>query len=151
MHLSATTSFCVSCGSLKVLYTIPQDCSTTNKAARLLKRQKLNFRHVHFLCDLCGFSERHKTAARHARLLQDTQGVRTTDVIFRQPRICLTKAARLSQDDRALYRKAAARMVRNVRLQLKIARLQCGNRTSYRFVLRQSCRFCMTALRQPCM
>ena len=65
-----------------------------------------NFRHVHFLCDLHAFSERctvrqpldtqscHKAVAR---LLQDTQGVRTTDVIVRQPRICLTSAARLPQ------------------------------------------------------
>ena len=76
------------------------------------------------------------------RLLQDTQGVRTTDVIVRQPRICLTSAARLPQGNRALYRKAVARMPRN-------ARLQCGTRTTYRFVLRQSCIFCMTVLRQP--
>ena len=77
-----------------------------------------------------------------ARLLQDTQGVRTTDVIVRQPRICLTSAARLPQGNRALYRKAVKRMSRN-------ARLQCGTRTTYRFVLRQSCNFCMTVLRQP--
>ena len=81
----------------------------------------------------------HKAAAR---LPQDTQGVRTTDVIVCQPGICLTSAARLPQGNRALYRKAVARMPRN-------ARLQCGTRTTYRFVLRQSCNFCMTVLRQP--
>ena len=106
------------------------------------KAAATNFRHVHFLCDLFAFSERRSTAARHTRLLQDTQGVRTTDVIARQPRICLTTAARLPQGNRALYRKAAASMPRN-------ARLQCGLRTTYRFVLRQSCNFCMTVLRQP--
>ena len=35
------------------------------------------------------------------RLLQGTQGVRTTDVIVRRPHIGLTKAARLQQDNRA--------------------------------------------------
>ena len=64
----------------------------------------------------------HKAAAR---LPQDTQGVRTTDDIVRQPGICLTSAARLPQGNRALYRKAVARMPRN-------ARLQCGTRTTYR-------------------
>ena len=103
------------------------------------KAAATNFRHVHFLCDLLAFSERCTTAARHARLLQDTQGVRTTDVIVHQPRICLTSTARLPQGNRALYRKAVARMPRN-------ARLQCGTRTTYRFVLRQSCNFCMTVL-----
>ena len=75
-----------------------------------------------------------------ARLLQDTQGVRTTDVLVRQPRICLTSVARLPQGNRALYRKAVVRMPQN-------ARLQCQTRTTYRFVLRQSCNFCMTVLR----
>ena len=36
----------------------------------------------------------HKAATR---LLQDMQGVGTTDVIVRQPRICITSAARLPQ------------------------------------------------------
>ena len=74
--------------------------------------------------------------------LQDTQDCRKTDVIVRKPRICLTSASRLPQDNRALYRKAVARMPRN-------AQLQCGTLTTYRFVLRQSCNFCMTVLRQP--
>ena len=30
------------------------------------------------------------------------------------------------------------------------ARLQCGNRKTYCFVMRQSCKFSMTVLRQPC-
>ena len=83
-----------------------------------------------------------KTHKAAARLLQDTQRVRTTDVIVRQPRICLTSAARLPQGNRTLYRKAVARMPQN-------ARLQCGTCMIYRFVLRQSCNFCMTVLRQP--
>ena len=83
-----------------------------------------------------------KTHKAAARLLQDTQGVRTTDVIVRKPRICLASAARLPQGKRALYRKVVARMQRNLRL-------QCGTRTTNRFVLRQSCNFCMTVLRQP--
>ena len=101
-----------------------------HKVARLPQRQQLNFRRVHFLCDFCPFSGGHKTAARHLqitqccrkavpRLLQDTQGVRTTDVIVHHPLICLTKAAKVPQVNRAIYRKAAARMTRNVRLQLK--------------------------------
>ena len=55
-----------------------------------------------------------KTCKAAARLLQDTHGVRTTDVIVRQSRSCLTKATRLPQDNRALYHKAVARMVQNV-------------------------------------
>ena len=92
------------------------------------KAAAMNFRHVHFICHLLAFSERCTAAAKHTRLSQDTQGVRTTDVIVRQPGICLTSAARLPQGNRALYRKAVARMPRN-------ARLQCGTRTTYRFVL----------------
>ena len=109
------------------------------------KAAPTNFRHVHFLCDLLAFSEvydSHKTHKAAERLLQDTQGVRTTDVIVRQPHICLTSAARLPQGNRALYRKACVRMPRN-------AQLQCGTRTTYGFVLRQCCNFCMTVLRQP--
>ena len=78
------------------------------------KAAATNFRHVHFLCDLFAFSERRTTAVRHkaaTRLLQDMQGVSTTDVIVRQPRICLTTAARLPHGNRALYRKAATRML----------------------------------------
>ena len=56
-----------------------------------------------------------------ARQLQDTQDVCMTDIIVRHPRICLTKAARLPQDNGVLYCKAAIRMLRNVRLQLRIA------------------------------
>ena len=54
----------------------------------------------------------HKAAAR---LLQDTQGVRTTDIIVRQPRICLTTAARLPPGNRVLYRKNAAKRTATVR------------------------------------
>ena len=114
------------------------------------KAAATNFRHVHFLCEVClrslrGLRQPQDTQGCRkaaARLLQDTQGVRTTYVIVRQPRICLTSAARLPQGNRALYRKAVARMPRN-------ARLHCGTRTTYRLVLRQSCNFCMTVLRQP--
>ena len=38
-----------------------------------------------------------------------------TDVIVRQPRICLTSAARLPQGKRALYRKNAAKRTAAVR------------------------------------
>ena len=89
-----------------------------------LKLKKLNFRHVHFLCDFCAISGGRK-AARHARLLQDCC-IRTTSIIVRHPRICFTKAARLPQDNHALYCKTAARMLRNVRLQLKIAQWPQG-------------------------
>ena len=99
-------------------------CEQHRKVARLLQRQKLNFRHVHFLCDLCVFSKRRKTAAW---LPKDTQGVRTTDV------------------NNAAKRTTAAEN------RTMTARLQCGNRSMYRFVLRQSCKFCMTVLRHPCM
>ena len=143
MHLSAD----------KFLGFVRQPHGVVNNTVRLpyekqgRKAAATNFRHFHFLCDLFAFSENRTTAARHrdkvvARLLQDTQGVLTTDVIAHQPRICLTSAARLPQGNRALYRKVVARMPRN-------ARLQCGTRTTYRFVLRHSCNFCMTVLRQP--
>ena len=109
----------------KFLGFVRQPHGVVNNTARLpyekqgRKAAATNFRHVHFLCDLFAFSERHTTVAR---LLQDTQGVRTTDVIVRQPRIFLTTATRLPQGNRALYRKAVARMLQN-------ARLQCGTRT----------------------
>ena len=106
MHLSATANFLVSYGSLTVLLTTPQDCRT--KQGR--KAAATNFRHVHFLCDLFAFSQTYDSRKTHkavARQLQDTQGVRTTDVIVRQPRICLTSAARLPQGNRELYSKAA--------------------------------------------
>ena len=81
-----------------------------------------------------------KTNKAAARLMQDTQGVRTTDAIVLQPGICLRSAARQLQGNRALYRKAVARMPRNSRY---------GTRTTYRFVLGQPCCFRMTVLRQP--
>ena len=143
--MSTSTNFWISCGSLTV-YTTPQDCRTKNKVARLPQRIFDMF--IFFaicLRFLRGVRQPQDTQDCHkaaARLSQDTQGVRTTDVIVRQPGICLTSSARLPQGNRALYRKAVARMPRN-------ARLQCGTRTTYRFVLRQSCNFCMTVLRQP--
>ena len=85
--------------------------------ARLPQRQKLNFPHINFLCDSCAILWRHKTVARHARLLQDTQGVCTTNV-----RACthiLTHkyhkiVTGLLSDDLALYCTAAAGMLQNV-------------------------------------
>ena len=118
----------------KFIGFVRQPHGVVNNTARLpyekqgRKAAATNFRHVHFLCDLFAFSERRTTAARHTRLSQDTQGVRTTDVIVRKPRICLTSAARLPQGNRALYRKAVARIPR-------IAWLPCGTRTRYRSVL----------------
>ena len=49
-------------------------------------------------------------AARHARLLQDTQGGRMTDVRVHHPCICLTKAARLPQDHRSMTLRFIARL-----------------------------------------
>ena len=95
-----------------VYYTtrLPSDKQGLKAAAT----SKTKVYHVRFLCDLCAFSERCKTATRHARLPQDY--CKTRKVFVR-----LTKNARLSKDNSAIYRKAAARMLRNVRLQLKIA------------------------------
>ena len=50
------------------------------------------------------------------------QGVLTTDVIVRKPRICLTKAARLPPGNHALYRKAVTRMLLNARLHCRTPR-----------------------------
>ena len=96
----------------------PRCCEQHRKTAVQKQGRKAastNFRHVHFLRDLFVFSGRRTTAARHTRLLQDTQGVPTTDVKVCQPLICLTTAARLPQCKCALYRKATARMLRNAR------------------------------------
>ena len=146
MHLSASTNFWISCGSLTVKYTTPQDCRTKNKVARLPQRIFDMFIFfaicLRFLRGVRQPLDTQSCRKAATRLLQDTQGVRTTAVIIRQPRICLTSAARVPQGNRALYRKAVARMTRN-------ARLQCGTRTTYRLILQQSCNFCMTVLRQP--
>ena len=56
-----------------------------------------------FFCGLFAFSERRTTHNAAARPLQDMQGVRTTDVIVRQPRICL----RQPQD----YHKVTVRFI----------------------------------------
>ena len=104
----------------KFLGFVRQPHGVVNNTTRLpYEKHGARLPQYHFLCDMFGFSE----------------------IIFRQPRICLTTAARLPQGNRVLYSKAAARMPQN-------ARLQCGTRTTYRFVLRQSCNFCMTVLRQ---
>ena len=142
MHLSAMTNFWVLCGSLKVLWATPQDYLTKIQ----LQRQKLNFRHVRFLCDFCAISGERKAAAR---LLQGTQGVRTTDIRVLHPRICLTKATRLPRDDLAFYCKAAARILRNVQLPLKIAQWPHGCIASTVRRLALSCS--MAILLQPCM
>ena len=83
------------------------------KVARLPQGQNLNFQHVHFFCNFCADSGGRKTRKASAGRLQDTQGV-GTDVIFLHPAFCLMKAARLPQDNRALYCKTAARKLRNV-------------------------------------
>ena len=129
-----------------VQYTTPQDCRTKNKVARLPQRIFDMFIFfaicLRFLRGVRQPLDTQGCRKAVARLLQVTQGVRSTDIIVHQPRICLTSAARLPKGNRALYRNAVARMPRN-------ARLQCGTRTTYCFVLRQSCIFCMTVLRQP--
>ena len=123
MHLSATTNFLVSCGR-------------KDKVERLQQRQKLNFRHVHFLCDFCAISGGRKTRKAAARLLQGTQGVHTTDIIVCHPRIL-----RKPQDYRkisvrffARLRKNAAKRATTANNRTMVARLQCGNCKSYRFV-----------------
>ena len=103
---------------------VSQHCKTAVQKTRS-QGCRNEFSTCSFLCDLFAFSRRSTTAARHTRLLQDTQGVRTTDVKVRQPNICLTTAARLTQGNRAIFRKAAKRMPRNTRL-------QCGTRMTYR-------------------
>ena len=78
-----------------------QPHGVVNNTARLPYEKKMSqglpqqIFDVDFLCDLFVFSERRTTDARHTRLLQDTQGVRTTDIIVRQPRICLTTSPSL--------------------------------------------------------
>ena len=142
MHLSATTIFW--------FRTAASRCCEQHRKTAVRKPRSQGCHNEFSTCSfslrfVCVFLELYDSCKTHkavARLLQDTQGVRTTDVIVRKPHICLTSAARLPQDNRALYRKAVTRMLRN-------ARLQCGTRTTYRFVLRQSCNFCMTVLRQP--
>ena len=140
-----------------MLYTTPQDCPTTNKVERLPQRQKLNFRHVHFLCDLCAFSERRKTAARHSRLPQDCCKTRKVFVrltlyyashafVLQKPQVyremTVRYIARLPQECCKTYSYKCTTENRTM-----TTRLQCGNRTTYRFVLRQSCKFCMTVSR----
>ena len=118
-HCGSRAPICVD----KFLGFVLQPHGVVNNTTRLPyekqghKAAATKFRHVHFICDLFAFSERRTTATRHTRLPQDTQGVCTTDVIVRQPYIYLTSAARLPQGNRALYRKAVARMPRNAWLQ----------------------------------
>ena len=109
------------------------------------KAAATNFRHVHFLCDLLAFSERCTTAARHTRLprlLQDTQGVRTTDVIVRQPTFVL----RQPQD----YLKVTVRFIARLSQECRETHgCSAGHARRIVLSLRQSCNFCMTVLRQP--
>ena len=71
-----TTIFGISCCSLTVLYATPQERHAISQP----QRHKLNFRHVHFPCDSPVILWGSKTVAIHKRLLQDAQGVRTTNV-----------------------------------------------------------------------
>ena len=119
-----------------MLWTTPQDYYTKIQGRKAAAPSKTKFS-LRFLCDFWRTQGCCKTCRAAARLLQGTQGVRTTDVRVRHQRISLTKVVRLPQDQRALYCNAAARMLRNVR--------------PSRFVLRQSCQFCTTILRQPCV
>ena len=126
-----------------MLWTTPQDCRTKNKVVRLPQRIFDMFIFfaicLRFLRDIRQPQDTQgcrKTAARHTRCSYDWR------YVVRQPHICLTSVARLLKGNRALYRKAVARMPRN-------ARQQCGTRTTYRFVLRQSCYFWITVLGQP--
>ena len=71
------------------------------RVARLLQRQKLNFRHVHFLRNFCAISGGRRAVIR---LLQGTHCVRTTDVRVQDANhsFVLTKATRLPRDHRAM-------------------------------------------------
>ena len=77
------------------------------------KAAAMNFRHVHFLCDLFAFSERRTTTARHTRLSQDCCKTRKVFVrltlkfashafVLRQPqdyrKVTVRSIARLSQE-----------------------------------------------------
>ena len=86
VHLSTPTNFWVSNDSLSVLCAKPQDCLVKLRAARLPQRQKLNFQHVQFPCDSLAILWGRPTAERQARLLLDTQDVRTTNARARTHR-----------------------------------------------------------------
>ena len=118
----------------KFLDFVWQPHSVVNNTTRLpygkqgRKAAAKNIRHVNFLCDLLVFSERRTTAARHTRLPQDCC---KTCKVFVQLTLQFAShafALRQPQGNHALYRKAVARMPQN-------ARLQCGTRTTCRFVV----------------
>ena len=75
-----------------VVNTTPQDCPTKIQGRKAAATSKTKFSTYSFSLRFRAISGDRTAAARHARLLQGTQGFRTTDVRVRHPRICLTTA-----------------------------------------------------------
>ena len=120
------------------------------RVAKLPQRQKLNFRLVHFLCDLCAISGGSKASAI---LLQGMQGVHTIGVRVLHLHNCLTKAERLLRDHCAMTLGFIARLSQEcceTYDRTMAARLHCGHCTTSLFVLRVL-QICPTILPQPCM
>ena len=108
VHLNKTANFWVLCSSLKVLCTTPQDCLTKIQGCKAAATSKTF--NIFIFCDFCAISggcKARKAAAIH-------QGGNMTDVRVRHPHICLTKAARLPQDHRAVTLCFIARLLQNV-------------------------------------
>ena len=107
-----------------------QDCLSKKQGSKAAAKSKTKFLtcsfSLRFPIDFSWTQDNYKAHKAATRLLQGTQGVCTADVVVRHPRICLTKAARLPQDNCALYCRAVARMPQNLQLQLKIAQWPQG-------------------------
>ena len=125
------------------------------RIARLLHRQK------HKL-STCSFSLRFLCFLEDARLLQGCNKISARHEIasydWRKnlPPTHLSyeirkSTARSLYNDLAPYCKAVARMLRNVVLQLKIARLHCGYYNDVSLCLAIVLQICTTILRQPCL
>ena len=115
IHLSTMTNFWVSCG-----------CAQHSKTAAMTK---LNFQHVHFPCDSIAILWWCRIATRQARLLLETQSVRTTKQGLALTHFackCRKTAVRLLWNELACYCTAAARMPRTVRQLIKFAWLSHG-------------------------
>ena len=129
-----------------------QHRKTVLRNFRLPQCQKLIFDMFIFFAIFVRFLEDARLLqARKAskRLLQDTQGVRTTDVRVCHPRICLSKAARLLQDHHArmLQNLCTTENRTTAENSTTATRLHCGYCTTSLFVLQ----ICTTILRQPSM
>ena len=92
------TAICwVSRGSLTVLYSTPQFCLATSQCCTAAAMTKLNIRNVNFHCDSLAILWGRKTrllqvytykTCSEARLLQDTQDVRTANDRARTHAFC---------------------------------------------------------------